>query len=202
MNLPNKLTMVRLYAIPLLIIISLIKPLQEIIVFLSVTLEDLLLLIVFSLASFTDFLDGHIARKRNIVTNFGKFMDPLADKMLVFATLLILLERGRLVVFGVSLAFTVTLILAREFAIMGIRVIAASNNVVIAASKLGKLKTVSQMLMIIVLLFIGQEVSWVGAVTKDVIALVLIVFATIMTLVSGADYLIKNKNVLRENLDN
>lgn len=202
MNLPNKLTIARMCAIPILIIISLIKPLQEIIVFATVTLEDVILLIVFSIASFTDYLDGHIARKNNIVTNFGKFMDPLADKLLVLATLIILLERGRLVAFNISLGFAVTLILAREFAITGIRLIAATNHVVIAASKLGKFKTCSQMAMIIFLLINCYPLTWLGGVAKDITTLVLIVLATTMTIVSGVDYIIKNKNVLKDNTDN
>lgn len=202
MNLPNKLTIARMCAIPIIIIISLIKPLREIIVFATITLEDIILLIIFCIASFTDYLDGHIARKNNIVTNFGKFMDPLADKLLVLATLIVLLERGRLVAFDISLGFAVTLILAREFAITGIRLIAVTNNVVIAASKLGKLKTCSQMLMIIILLVSCYPFTWLGGVAKDITALVLIVLATIMTIVSGIDYVIKNKNVLKDNTDN
>ena len=103
MNLPNKLTIGRMCAIVVIIAISLIKPLQEIVVFGSVTLDLLLLLIIFALASFTDFLDGSIARKYNLVTNFGKFMDPLADKLLVMSTLIVLLERGKFSVFGIGL---------------------------------------------------------------------------------------------------
>ncbi|MDY0209243.1 MAG: CDP-diacylglycerol--glycerol-3-phosphate 3-phosphatidyltransferase [Bacilli bacterium] len=202
MNLPNKLTIARMCAIPIIIIISLIKPLREIVVFATITLEDIILLIIFCIASFTDYLDGHIARKNNIVTNFGKFMDPLADKLLVLATLIVLLERGRLVAFDISLGFAVTLILAREFAITGIRLIAVTNNVVIAASKLGKLKTCSQMLMIIILLVRCYPFTWLGGVAKDITALVLIVLATTMTIVSGIDYVIKNKNVLKDNTDN
>ena len=202
MNLPNKLTIARMCAIPIIIIISLITPLQKIIIFATVTLEDLFLLIIFCIASFTDYLDGHIARKNNIVTNFGKFMDPLADKLLVLSTLIVLLERGNLVVFGVSFGFVVTIILAREFAITGIRLIAVTNNTVIAASKLGKLKTCSQMLMIILLLVDCYPLSFLGNTTKQITALVLILFATAMTLISGVDYIIKNKKVLKDNTDN
>ena len=202
MNLPNKLTIARMCTIPMIIIISLIKPLQEVIVFATVTLGDLILLIIFCIASFTDYLDGHIARKNNIVTNFGKFMDPLADKLLVLATLIVLLERGRLVAFNINLGFAVTLILAREFAITGIRLIAVTNNVVIAASKLGKIKTCSQMLMIILLLLDCYPFAWLGGISRDITAIIIIGFATIMTVVSGVDYVIKNKNVLKDNTDN
>ena len=122
----------------------------------EITLENIVLLVIFVLASFTDFLDGYIARKRNIITNFGKFMDPLADKLLVFATIIVLLERGRFSAFGFGLGFVVTLMIAREFIVTGIRLLAVNENVVIAASKLGKAKTVSQM---IDYRFVGQLLS-------------------------------------------
>ena len=198
MNLPNKLTIGRMCAIVVIIIISLIKPLQEIAVFGTVTLDLLLLLIIFALASFTDFLDGNIARKYNLVTNFGKFMDPLADKLLVMSTLIVLLERGKFTVFGVGLGFAVIVILAREFAVTGLRTIAADNNQVIAASKLGKLKTVSQMVMILFMLVDCYPFALIGTYGRDIAALVLISIATILTLVSGIDYFIKNAHVLKE----
>lgn len=202
MNLPNKLTIARMFAVLIIIIVSLIQPLRDVVLFASVTLEDIILLVIFIAASFTDYLDGHIARKNNLVTNFGKFMDPLADKLLVLSTLIILLERGKFVVFGFGFGFAITIILAREFAVTGIRLIAVSNKVVIAASKLGKFKTVTQMLMIIVLLLDCYPFALLGGVSKDVTALILIVLATTMTLISGIDYFIKNKHVLKENTDN
>jgi len=198
MNLPNKLTIGRMCAIVVIIAISLIKPLQEIVVFGSVTLDLLLLLIIFALASFTDFLDGSIARKYNLVTNFGKFMDPLADKLLVMSTLIVLLERGKFSVFGIGLGFAVIIILAREFAVTGLRTIAADNNQVIAASKLGKLKTVSQMVMILFLLVDCYPFALIGDYGRDIAALILISLATVLTLVSGVDYFIKNAHVLKE----
>ena len=198
MNLPNKLTIARMCAIPLIIVISLISKLHEIEIFKSITAEMLILLVVFAVASFTDFLDGKIARKYNLVTNFGKFMDPLADKLLVMTTLLILLERGKFTVFGFSLGFVVIIILAREFAITGLRTIAADNNQVIAASKLGKAKTVSQMIMIILILVDCYPVRFISDLAGDITALALISLATILTLVSGIDYFIKNKHVLSE----
>ena len=199
MNLPNKLTIGRMCAIVLIIVISLIKPLREIVVFGSVTLDLLLLLIIFALASFTDFLDGYIARKQNIVTNFGKFMDPLADKLLVMSTLIVLLERGKFSVFGIGLGFAIIIILAREFAVTGLRTIAADNNQVIAASKLGKAKTVSQMVMIIFLLIDCYPFTFIGGNARDITALVLISIATLLTLISGVDYFVKNAHVLKEN---
>ena len=152
MNLPNKLTMFRVLLIPVIIVISLISSLQQIFIFSEVTVGNFIILIIFGIASFTDFLDGNIARKRNLVTEFGKFMDPLADKLLVISTMLILLEQGKFQAFNFGLGFILIIIIAREFIVTGIRLLAVQNNVVIAASKLGKAKTVSQMFMVIILL--------------------------------------------------
>lgn len=198
MNLPNKLTIGRMCAIPLVIAISLISALRNVVIFETVTLQELLLLIIFALASITDCLDGKIARKYNLVTNFGKFMDPLADKLLVLSTLIALLEMGKFSVFGVSLGFVITIILARELAITSLRTIAADNGVVIAASKLGKYKTVSQMIMIIFLIIDCYPFTFLGVVARDVTALVLISIATILTIVSGIDYFRKNGHVLKQ----
>ena len=200
MNLPNKLTVGRMLAIPIIIIVSLISYFDTITIFgengIIVTLNDLIILIIFAIAAFTDFLDGHIARKRNLITNFGKFMDPLADKLLVLAAMIVLLERGRYEVFGISLGFVITIILAREFMVTGIRLLAVDNNVVIAASNLGKLKTVSQMLMIIVLLLNGYPFSLLGDFARDLTLTIVIVIAGLLTLISGIDYFIKNKELI------
>ena len=197
MNLPNKLTVARMCAIPVFIIVTLIPQLRETFVFSNVTLEELICLVIFCVASFTDFLDGHIARKYNLVTNFGKFMDPLADKLLVLSTLIALLEMGKLNVFGVGLGFVITIILARELAITGLRTIAADNGVVIAASNLGKYKTVSQMVMLIFLIIDCYPFAFFGAMAKDITALVLISIATLLTIISGIDYFVKNGHVLK-----
>lgn len=200
MNLPNKLTIARIFAIPLIIIVALIPFFSKVLVFGeaedAVTLENIIILIIFFLASFTDFLDGYLARKNNLITNFGKFMDPLADKLLVLTTLIYLLERGRIIAFGFSLGFVVTLILAREFLVTGIRLLAVDNNIVIAASKLGKVKTVSQMLMIIILLINSYPFTLLGTTAKEIVALAVISLAGLLTLVSGIDYLIKNKDII------
>ena len=127
--------------------------------------------VVFILASLTDFLDGHIARKYNLVTNFGKFMDPLADKLLVSSAIIII---------------------AREFIISGFRLIASDNGIVIAASYWGKFKTNFQMFMIIMLIID------LGTSTAVMIENVLIVIATALTIISLVDYLVKNKQVLSE----
>ncbi|HHZ11675.1 MAG TPA: CDP-diacylglycerol--glycerol-3-phosphate 3-phosphatidyltransferase [Acholeplasmataceae bacterium] len=200
MNLPNKLTVARVCAIPLIIIVSLIPFFSSVVLFGSpgneVTLENILVLVIFALASFTDFLDGHIARKHNLITDFGKFMDPLADKLLVLTALIYLLERGRFQVFGFQLGFVITIILAREFIVTGIRLIAADNNMVIAASKLGKAKTVSQMIAIILLLVNNYPFTLFGTLGREVTALVLISLAGLLTLVSGLDYFIKNRSII------
>lgn len=198
MNLPNKLTIGRMCAIPIIIVVALITQLRDITVFGNVNLQQLIILILFCSASFTDFLDGHIARKYNLVTNFGKFMDPLADKLLVLTALIYLIERGKLVAFGVELGFAVTIILAREFAVTGLRLLAANNNCVIAASKMGKSKTVSQMFMIIILLLNCYPFSFLGGNSVDVTTVVLISIATILTIVSGIDYFVKNISVFKE----
>lgn len=196
MNLPNKLTLLRMGAIPLIIIISIIDVFKNTTLFLTVTLDELLIAIIFLLASFTDFLDGHIARKYNLVTNFGKFMDPLADKLLVLTALIFLLERGKMVVFGFSLGFVVTIILAREFMVTGIRLIAVTNNKIIAASKLGKIKTTTQMIMIFFLIVDCLPLALFGGNIKDITTLVLIIVAGTLTIVSGVDYFIKNKDLI------
>lgn len=200
MNLPNKLTVARIFAIPLIIIVSLIPFFSSITLFGSagneVTLENILVFGIFSLAAFTDFLDGHIARKHNLITDFGKFMDPLADKLLVLTALIYLLERGRFQVFGFQLGFVITIILAREFMVTGIRLVAADNQQVIAASKLGKAKTVSQMFAILFLLVNNYPFTLLGDSGREITAIVLIGLAGILTLVSGFDYFIKNRNII------
>lgn len=190
MNLPNKLTLFRIILIPFLVVASYIKPLQEIIIFQSadLTLANLLVLIIFCLAAFTDFLDGYLARKNNLITTFGKFMDPLADKLLVLAALIILLESKEIP------GWVVIIILAREFLVTGIRLIAVSEQKVIAASKLGKLKTISQMVMIIVLLLNNYPFSLINIPMNYIF----IYLACFLTLISGIDYFIKNKNIILE----
>jgi CDP-diacylglycerol--glycerol-3-phosphate 3-phosphatidyltransferase len=188
-----------MFAIPVIITLSLL-PFFSKVIFGSegyeVTLENTIILIIFALASFTDFLDGHIARKNNLITNFGKFMDPLADKLLVLTALIYLLERGRIQAFGFSLGFVITIILAREFMVTGIRLLAVDNNVVIAASKLGKAKTISQMLMIIVLLANNYPFVLLGDLAGEITSLVLISLSGLLTLVSGIDYFLKNKEII------
>ena len=193
MNLPNKLTLLRILIIPIIIIISLINALNiNIGSDFSITLQNLIILVLFAIASFTDFLDGNIARKRNLVTDFGKFMDPLADKLLVMSALIIALEQGRFNVFGLGLGFVVIIILAREFMVTGIRLIASgSSHKVIAASKLGKYKTATQMIMIIFILF-----NYPNQVGFEIFKLVIIAIPFILTVISGVDYFMKNKDII------
>src|SRR5690554_2425715 len=191
MNLPNKLTLSRICVIAIIIIISLIPIFDKTTIFgnrilgTEITLENIVIMIIFILASFTDFLDGYIARKNNIITNFGKYMDPLADKLWVFSTIIVLLERNRFAAFGFSMGFVVTLMIAREFIVTGIRLLAIKDNVVIAASKLGKIKTVTQVIMIIFLLINCYPFALLGEFAQNLTALILIIIAALMTLVSG-----------------
>ena len=153
MNLPNKLTLIRMLLIPFMVVVAEIGYFQGINVIYDISLANILVLIIFSIASFTDFLDGHIARRDHLVTDFGKFMDPLADKLLVFAALIILVEQEKLP------GWIVTIIVAREFMVTELGFLAANQKIVIAASNLGKAKTISQIVTIIVLLINGFPFS-------------------------------------------
>lgn len=178
MNLPNKLTVLRVIMIPFFVFFLLWQGGEN-------RTFRLIALALFIIASLTDLLDGKIARKYNLVTNFGKFMDPLADKLLVCSALICLIELGELP------AWMVLIIISREFIISGFRLVASDNGVVIAASYWGKFKTTFQMLMIIVLILN------LGGVF-DMIGLVLTWIALILTVVSLIDYLVKNKQVILE----
>lgn len=176
MNLPNKLTMARVIMIPFFVIFMLTGWGQEASKWIS--------LAIFIVASLTDLLDGHIARKHNLVTNFGKFMDPLADKLLVCSALICFTSTGQLA------AWITIIIIAREFIISGFRLIAADNGIVIAASYWGKFKTVSQMIMIILMIMDIQNTIFQGVLT------LFVVLAVALTIISLVDYIVKNKSVL------
>ena len=176
MNLPNKLTILRVILIPFFVVFMLFD--------ITGAADKWIALVIFCVASLTDMLDGKIARKYNLVTNFGKFMDPLADKLLVCTALICLTSMNRLNV------IVVLVIIAREFIISGFRLIAADNGIVIAASWWGKAKTISQMIMIILL------VADFGGVF-DMIGQVMIYLALVLTVVSLVDYIAKNKQVLK-----
>lgn len=177
MNLPNKLTILRVIMVPIFVLFMLTD--------LGGAANKWIALTLFAGASFTDFLDGNIARKYNLVTNFGKFMDPLADKLLVCSAMICLIEMKKLP------AWIVIIIIAREFIISGFRLVASDNGVVIAASYWGKFKTVFQMAMIIVLIID------LGGVF-DVIGKCLIVISLALTVISLFDYIYKNKQVLTQ----
>ena len=176
MNLPNKLTMFRVILIPFFIFFLLVP----------VTAYDKwIALAIFIIASLTDLLDGKIARKYNLVTNFGKFMDPLADKLLVCSALICLIELHKIP------AWMVIIIIAREFIISGFRLVASDNGVVSAASYWGKIKTTFQMIAVCLLI---ADIPALHLLTQIVLWI-----AVILTVVSLADYVIKNKNVMKEN---
>ena len=177
MNLPNKLTILRVLMIPFFVLFMLWN--------ITGAADKWIAAVIFIVASLTDMLDGKIARKYNLVTNFGKFMDPLADKLLVSAAMICLVEMGRLP------AWMVIVIISREFIISGFRLIASDNGVVIAASYWGKFKTVFQMAMIIVLIF--DFGGFFG-----VIEMMLIWISLILTVVSLVDYIVKNIGVLKD----
>lgn len=175
MNLPNKLTLLRVFMIPVFLLVLFLAP---------EPINRYVAVIIFIVASLTDMLDGKIARKYNLVSNFGKFMDPLADKLLVMSALVSMVALEDLA------AWVVIVILAREFAITGFRTLAMEANIVMAASWWGKVKTTTQMIMIPVVL-LKLPFSCMPMVENILVAL-----AVFFTIFSGADYILKNKQVL------
>ena len=176
-NVPNQLTIARICMIPLVVVLILWVPKP---------LGNILSMIVFILACLTDAADGYIARRYNYITTFGKFMDPLADKLLVISAMICLVDLGRLE------SWIVILIIAREFIISGFRLIAVEKGVVIAANFWGKIKTISQMLMVILMLGnFGGFLSLAAQILKWI--------SLVLTLVSLGTYLIQNRNVLKDN---
>ncbi|GAB6136964.1 CDP-diacylglycerol--glycerol-3-phosphate 3-phosphatidyltransferase [Halanaerobaculum tunisiense] len=170
-NLPNKITLFRIVLIPVYMVFLLHD--------FGLPYSQYFALGVFVIAAATDGLDGYLARKRDLITNFGKFMDPLADKLLISAALVAFVD------LGVISAWPVVIIIGREFAVTGLRVLAASEGIVIAASNLGKYKTNAQIFAIIALtlgLSLGQILLWI---------------AVLLTVISGADYLINSKEVIK-----
>ena len=178
MNTPNKLTVARMILVPFLVLFMLTD--------LGGEANRYIALAIFVVASVTDWFDGKLARKYNLVTNFGKFMDPLADKLLVCSAMICFIELEKLP------AWFVIIIIGREFIISGFRLIAADNGVVIAASYWGKFKTTFQMLMVIVLILDIQMPFF------QILGTVLTYVALILTVVSLIDYIVKNKDVLKD----
>jgi len=189
MNLPNKLTLLRIILTP---------------VFLAVLYwgfpgADYAALAIFIIASLTDLLDGKIARKYNLVTDFGKFADPLADKILVVSAMLWFVECGRMP------AWMVMIVITREFAVSGLRMIASDNGRVIAAGWSGKVKTASTMVCIVVMLLLGPEIAWAASDPLTAMPVGWLSWVdpvcgwiiTLTTLYSGVEYFVKNRDVIR-----
>ena len=174
MNLPNKLTVVRMVLVPFFVAALLLSKTNDSLKWVALAL--------FVIASLTDFADGYIARKYNLVTNFGKFMDPLADKILTISGMICLVELGRIP------SWIVVIIVAREFIISGFRLVAAENGVVIAANYWGKFKTTFQMIMIILMI---MNIPQLQIVTNIVMWI-----ALALTLISLWTYIMANKQVL------
>ncbi len=174
MNLPNKLTTMRMALVPVFIVVYLLG-------------WHYTSAVIFAAASLTDFLDGYLARKNNLVTNFGKIMDPLADKLLVTSAFVCMVQTG------VVPAWMVIVILAREFAITGLRSVAASEGIVIAAAWSGKVKTVTQMIAIIFLLID----NWPFSLIHIPFAHIMLWIAVIMTVYSGVEYIYHSRELFR-----
>ncbi len=182
MNTPNKLTVLRMIMVPFFMAFLLLDT--------SNVAYVLIALVLFVIASLTDAIDGHLARKHNLVTDFGKFMDPLADKMLTTAAFLGLMHHGR------ASAVAVMLILTREFIVSGIRLVAAGGGKVIAASIWGKMKTVFQMVAIIAAIILFLPIFPESA--ADLVTNILVWLSAIDTVFSGADYVIKNIGLIKD----
>jgi len=188
-NLANRITLARIFLVPVLMIFLLMR--YNIGTFtigsLSMTYNELIAALVFILAASTDGLDGYIARKNKIVTNLGKFLDPLADKLLISAALVCLVEMQRLE------AWIAIVIISREFAVTGLRLVAAAEGLVIAASPLGKLKTWVQIIAITAIMIRNFPFAFFGIPFDEVATWAMV----IITLYSGYDYFAKNRNVIQ-----
>ncbi len=198
MNLPNKLTLLRVILIPVFLVFF----------YVNFPGHYFVALAVFGIASFTDYLDGHIARKYNLITNLGKFLDPVADKILVSSALIVMLTVGEffcaylgywaLIVAGCCVA----VILARELIVSGFRMVAADAGIVIAADKIGKYKTVFQMVSLIVLLlsagFYQFFAEHIAIKILNFAGLACFAVATLLTIISGINYIVKNIEVLKK----
>lgn len=191
MNLPNKLTILRLIMIPLFVATFYITALPY---------NYLISTIIFVLAALTDFLDGYIARKYNLVTNLGKFLDPIADKVLVSTALIVMLLpfNGEMAILPFYGAISVAIILARELIVSGFRIVAASNGKVLAADKSGKIKTFVQDIAVVVLLISAEFMPGLYSVL-NIIGLAFLGIATLLTIYSGIECIVKNIDVLKDN---
>jgi len=188
LNLANKITISRIFLVPIIMFFLLVKINFGTIIFFDLTIKysEIIAAVIFIIAAITDGLDGYIARKKKLVTNLGKFLDPLADKLLVLAALISLVELGRLD------AWIAIVILSREFAVTGLRLIAVADGVIISANFLGKLKTVTQIIAIVLLILNNVPFSYVN-IPMDTI---MIWIAVIITILSGVDYFYKNRKLI------
>ena len=191
MNLPNKLTLLRVVMIVPFVLCLLASHQKWQFLGGAADYLEYVALLIFVLASLTDLIDGKIARKYNLVTNFGKFMDPLADKLLVCAAMIVLVEMGRIP------SWVVIVIINREYIISGFRLIASDNGVVIAASYWGKFKTTFQMLMICMMIVMDTPL-FAGVPAFAGITYGVMWIALVLTVVSLIDYLVKNRSVLKD----
>ena len=190
MNLPNKLTILRLIMIPVFVAVYFLD---------VIPCNYIISAVIFTLAAFTDFLDGKIARKYNLVTNLGKFLDPIADKVLVSTALIIMLVSvGNVVILPFYMSIVVAIILARELIVSGFRMVAASKGLVVAADMSGKIKTFVQDIAIVVLLAGADLMSETYSVI-NIIGLVMLSIAGVLTIISGVSCIVKNKQVLKDN---
>lgn len=182
MNLPNKLTLLRVILVPFFLLFM----------YLNIPFNYVIALVIFAMASITDAMDGHIARKNNLVTNFGKFLDPLADKVLVISALCVFVQMPQVPMGAIPLI----IIIAREFMVSGLRLLAADSGVVVAAGIWGKLKTAFTMVTIIAILLwlsiaenLGFDIADSVYKAVDIITIALVWISTALTVISGAVYL-------------
>ena len=197
MNLPNKISLTRICMIPVFVLVFFLKALPY---------NYLIAGVIFLIAALTDFVDGRIARSRNLVTNLGKFLDPIADKVLV-ATAFVLLLAAKEDIFGKlggivdgiysAVAVSVCVILARELIISAFRQLAAANGIIMAAEKLGKYKTATQDACIFILLVSGSITGMAGLIIFWT-GMAFFALATVLTILSGVSYVVKNKQVLKD----
>ncbi len=183
MNLPNKLTVARVCLVPVFwIFLTIAAPWAQVLAF-----------FVFLIAAVTDYVDGYIARAWNLVTDFGKFVDPIADKLLVTTGMLVLLGQGRMA------DWVVILFIAREFIIAAFRMVAAGKGVVIAADKLGKYKTLTQMIALCMLMLLSpvENVCVIRSGFLYVVAQIILYVSLALSIASCVDYIVKNRSVLK-----
>ncbi len=189
MNLANKITLARVFLVPVIMLFLLVRFDWGFVQFagITITYSEIIATLIFIVAASTDGLDGYIARKRKLVTNFGKFLDPLADKLLITAALISLVDRGSVE------AWMAIVIISREFAVTGLRLVAAADGQVIAASSAAKLKTLTQIVAIVTVMLNNFPFGMLG-IPFDWMAMWI---AVIMTIYSGVDYFVKNWKVIQ-----